>query len=325
TLSAVGESREPAAEGFDYAGAATLAAGVLALVLGAGDLGNSSATDPAGIALVTASGGLFVVFWAIEARRRDPIFDLGLFRARPFLAGFVAAIVLDSSYWIIFLYFPIYFEAVNGYSALVTGLILLPLAASFFVTEIVGGRLATRVTSRTLFASAMVVVALGGVWLLFVGSGDPWTAFLGAFVLIGGGTGLYQAESTRISAGAAKPGHEGSAAGMNFTLRGLSFSVFFALFEVLFSQTVTTGFLGRVSGTPLAAYGPTLAPYVTTGSFSYAASLLPSDVLRAAFYPIANASLFQGIQLIVVFAIVGSLVGAALCAWLLGRVPTVPR
>ena len=82
------------------------------------------------------------------------------------------------------------------------------------------------------------------------------------------------------------------------------------------APTVTSGFLRRVAGTPLAPYGTALAPYVTTGSFAHAASLLPSAALRAAFYPIADASLFRGIQ-----PIVGFPTGAVRCAWLLRSDP----
>ncbi|HUZ79261.1 MAG TPA: hypothetical protein VMV28_01380 [Thermoplasmata archaeon] len=85
---------------------------------------------------------------------------------------------------------------------------------------------------------------------------------------------------------------------------------------MIFAPTVTSGFLRRVAGTPLAPYGTALAPRITTGSFAYAALLLPSVALRVAFSPIADVSLFQGIH-----PIVGSLAGAVLCAWLLRSDP----
>ena len=126
TRRSVEESRDPHARKLDLPGQLTLTAGlfllVLALLRGNED-GWTSATIVAELIGAVAFLGAFI---AVEARVKEPMLPLGLFRNRAFTGAQVAAFAISASFFAVFLYTTIYLQQILGLSAIEAGLVYLP-------------------------------------------------------------------------------------------------------------------------------------------------------------------------------------------------------
>ncbi|QLQ38972.1 MDR family MFS transporter [Micromonospora robiginosa] len=176
----------------DWIGAALLVAGVSCLLLALSWGGTSYAWGSAVIVgLFVAGAVLGVAFLLQEARTREPILPLRLFRSRTFAlansAGFVLGLVMFGS--IIFI--PLYLQIVKGASPTRSGLLMLPMMAGIIVTSILTGRAMSRIGRYKWFPVAGSAVLVAGMLLfrqLQVAT-SLWIAF-GYMVVIGVGLGL---------------------------------------------------------------------------------------------------------------------------------------
>ncbi|MFI5835547.1 MDR family MFS transporter [Micromonospora sp. NPDC051300] len=176
----------------DWLGAALLVAGVSCLLLGLSWGGTSYAWGSAVIVgLFVAGAVLGVAFLLQEARTREPILPLRLFRSRTFAlansAGFVLGLVMFGS--IIFI--PLYLQIVKGASPTRSGLLMLPMMAGIIVTSILTGRAMSRIGRYKWFPVAGSAVLVAGMLLFrqLQVTTSLWLAF-GYMVVIGVGLGL---------------------------------------------------------------------------------------------------------------------------------------
>ena len=111
---------------FDLAGAATITAGMLALVYGlveAPDRGWLSAATTGTLALATALIGAFV---AIEQRTKQPLVRLGILRSGTLVRANIAAMSMFGA-WVGFQFIAtLYMQQLRGWSPLETGLAIAP-------------------------------------------------------------------------------------------------------------------------------------------------------------------------------------------------------
>ena len=67
-----------------------------------------------------------IAFVVIEARSREPMLPLRLFRERPFAGAQVAVFAISASFFAVFFYVTLYLQTVLGMSPIETGLVYLP-------------------------------------------------------------------------------------------------------------------------------------------------------------------------------------------------------
>ncbi|SCG59012.1 MDR family MFS transporter [Micromonospora humi] len=176
----------------DWIGAALLVVGVSCLLLALSWGGTSYAWGSAVVVgLFVAGAVLGVAFLLQEARTREPILPLRLFRSRTFAlansAGFVLGLVMFGS--IIFI--PLYLQIVKGASPTRSGLLMLPMMAGIIVTSILTGRAMSRIGRYKWFPVVGSAVLVAGMLLFrqLQVETSLWLAF-GYMVVIGVGLGL---------------------------------------------------------------------------------------------------------------------------------------
>ncbi|WP_431878623.1 MDR family MFS transporter [Micromonospora marina] len=176
----------------DWIGAALLVAGVSCLLLALSWGGAEYAWGSGVIVGLFAAGAVLGVLFVVqEARTREPILPLRLFRSATFAlangAGFVLGLVMFGS--IIFI--PLYLQIVKGASPTRSGLLMLPMMAGIIVTSIVTGRAMSRIGRYKWFPVAGAAVLVAGMLLFQQLQVDTslWLAF-GYMVVIGVGLGL---------------------------------------------------------------------------------------------------------------------------------------
>ncbi len=169
----------------DYAGAALLTAGVVALLLGLFEL-----QTPTGWALLAGAAALFLALAWVERRAADPVLPLALFRDRIFAVACAHGVL---SGWAMFgsiAFVPLFVQAVLGTSATAAGATLTPLLLAWVTSSIIGSRLLLRMGYRTLALIGMVLLTVGTFLLTRIGVSSSQISLLIALGMMGTGMGL---------------------------------------------------------------------------------------------------------------------------------------
>jgi EmrB/QacA subfamily drug resistance transporter len=158
---------------FDPVGFALLAVGLTAALLGAPE-GTAEGWDSP-ISYLPLAGGLVLLvlytFWAL--RHAHPAVDVQMIRHKnSALALLLQVLCSVIAFGTVFL-MPIFTQSVQGYSAVETGLALLPQGIIMGVGTVVGQKLSARIPLRMLVAFGFVVLAISSVFLLFLEQDTP--------------------------------------------------------------------------------------------------------------------------------------------------------
>lgn len=207
------ESTDPGARRrVDLAGLATLALGLTALVLA---LVQARAWSGAVIATlaVLAIASLYA-FWRIEHRVADPIVDFSLFRNGPYFGASAAAFCLVGSYWAVMFFQPQYLQDVRGHSAVLSGLMILPITAPMIFVSPFSGRLIARFGARALMSAGMALGTLGLVALTQIGPHSSYALLLAGYLPFGIALGLVYAPMSTAAMAAMPAEKVGIASGV---------------------------------------------------------------------------------------------------------------
>jgi DHA2 family multidrug resistance protein len=106
-----------------------------------------------------------VAFIIREIRDPQPLVDLSVFRSRSFSAGSIIGIVTGFGLYGSALMMPLYFQNVMGFSAMGTGLALLPGAIATAVSMPIAGRLGKWMDPRLSIGLGLIIFAIG-CWMV---------------------------------------------------------------------------------------------------------------------------------------------------------------
>ncbi|AXO32794.1 MDR family MFS transporter [Micromonospora chalcea] len=234
----------------DWIGAALLVAGVSCLLLALSWGGAEYAWGSGVIVGLFAAGVVLGVLFVVqEARTREPILPLRLFRSATFAlanaAGFVLGLVMFGS--IIFI--PLYLQIVKGASPTRSGLLMLPMMAGVIITSIVTGRAMSRIGRYKWFPVAGAAVLVVGMLLfqqLRVAT-SLWAAF-GYMVVIGIGLGLCMQSLILAVQNAVSVRDLGAGTSSATFFRSLGGSFGVAILGAVLSSRLTSELAGRLPG-----------------------------------------------------------------------------
>jgi MFS family permease len=263
--------RKPAR--LDWGGNLTFAAGLIAVLVGI-----TYGIQPYGghvmgwtgpLVLSLIGGGLVVlaVFCYIETKVAEPMFNLGLFRIRPFTAGNLAALLSGLGrgglmfiliIWLQGIYLPL-----HGYNFVDTplwaGIAMLPLTIGFLIAGPVSGFLSDRFGARPFATGGMLVAALSFVLLELLPVDFSYWQFAGILLLNGIGMGLFASPNRAGIMNSLPADRRGVGAGMSATFQNsamvLSIGIFFSLIILGLSSSLPTSLLHGLTaqGVPVAA------------------------------------------------------------------------
>jgi EmrB/QacA subfamily drug resistance transporter len=258
---------EPArARDLDLPGAAAVVAGLVALVYaisGAADHGWASART---LGLLAGAAVLLGAFAAIERRVARPLLAPAVWRVRTLSSGAALMLVVTGLLAGTFFLNSVYLQGVLGWSALRTGLALLPLVAAITLGVHATAHAVGRVGSRAPIAGGLALVAAGAA-LLALAPGHARYApdLLPGLLVLGLGVGLTFPAVSIAALG--DVGHEG--AGSASGLLSTAHEVGAALGVAVLSSIAA----GAGSG-PAAGYGAAcLAAAVVAGLLAAVAAV----------------------------------------------------
>ncbi|MBI2868887.1 MAG: MFS transporter [Chloroflexi bacterium] len=243
------ESRNKLSRRIDWVGALLILAGLLgiayALISGPG----AGWTSPRILAPLTGGVLSLVAFVLVEARQREPLVPLRIFRNR-FVAGANACtLMLYFALNGVLFFMVLNMQQVQGYSANASGLGLLPPIALITFLSGPAGMLADRIGARLPMILGPALVALGTVWLALSGTGASYVRhYLPGLSLLGIGMALVIAPLTK-SALAVEPELAGAASGVNNGIARVAALLAITILGVIIVSTFTLR-LGEAVNTP---------------------------------------------------------------------------
>jgi MFS family permease len=338
--------RKPAR--LDWPGNVTFAAGLIAVLVGITygiqPYGGHTMGWTSPLVLTLIIGGIVVltVFSVIETRVAEPMFNLSLFKIRPFTAGNMASLLSSLGrgglmftliIWLQGIYLPM-----HGYdfdrTPLWAGIAMLPLTAGFLIAGPLSGWLSDRFGARPFSTGGMILAAASFGMLELLPINFTYWQFAGILLLNGIGMGLFASPNRAGIMNSLPPERRGVGAGMSATFQNsamvLSIGIFFSLIILglagtlpgalnhgLVAQGVPHADAARIASLPpvsvmfaaLLGYNPVqtlLGPVISKLSPSHAAYLTGHT-----FFPSLISGPFQhGLEVAFAFSIAACLIAA---------------
>ena len=213
-----------------------------------------------------AAAVFLVAFILWEQRCSDPLIDVRLFTIPQFSIG---ALTVATTYFFSFsLGFAQtqYLQLVLGYSALKTGMAVVPSALVITLIAPVGVRGFARLGPRVMISLSIAILAFSavGLWLTGVHAGYP--PILLALLCTGAGVGLVAAGTTTMVMSTVEPEKAGMASGAQTATRQLGGALGVAVIGSLIASRYATSLGASLAGTRA-------APYAATAQHSLASAL----------------------------------------------------
>ncbi|OFW65986.1 MAG: hypothetical protein A2Z12_02145 [Actinobacteria bacterium RBG_16_68_21] len=228
-------------------------------------------TDPVIVGLLAAGVIGFVGFLLAEAKGRDPMIPLGLFRSMQFSGTNLATLFIYFA--LSGMSFLVVLQLLGGlgYSSLESGAALAPITLLLFVMSPWAGRLATRIGPRVPMSVGPLVAALGAVLATRIVPGTHYlTTVLPGLIVLGIGLGVTVAPLTAAALAALDQELAGVASGVNNAVARIAGLLAAALLP----------FLAGLSGVE-AASDPAFSPGFQRAMWICAACLLTGSAISA--------------------------------------------
>jgi EmrB/QacA subfamily drug resistance transporter len=150
---------------FDFAGAASVTAGLMLLVYTLTRAAQHGWGNAATIALLASSAVLIAAFLAIELRSRAPLLPLRIFRQRTLAAANAAGVVIAAVGFSLFFLLTLYLQQVLHYSAIQTGVAFIAITLSIVAFSNVAQTLVTRLGVRRVLVLGLLLDTAALAWL----------------------------------------------------------------------------------------------------------------------------------------------------------------
>jgi EmrB/QacA subfamily drug resistance transporter len=232
------ESRDPSASGVDLVGVAVLGVGLTAIVFAlvqADEWGWGSLRT---LGLLVAGAVILAGFWRLERRVAAPLVDFSLFRNGPYLGATAAAFALVGAYWSVMFFQPQYLQEQLGYSAIVAGVLVLPITAPMALFSPLSGRLIARLGARATMTAGMLIGTAG---LILQSAAEDTTGYgrlLPGFLCFGVALALVYAPMSTAAMAAMPPAKAGIASGVLAMNRVLAGALLLAIAGAVFQSVL---------------------------------------------------------------------------------------
>jgi EmrB/QacA subfamily drug resistance transporter len=239
--------------------------------------------NPWVLASLLAGVALLVAFPFVERRAPDPMFRIGLFKSRVFVAANIAALLAFFSRGGVQIMLIILLQGIwlplHGISYADTpfwaGIYLIPMIAGFTVMGPLSGYLSDKYGARLLATLGMIITAGTFIALSQLTYNFSYPIFAAIIFAMGAGGGMFAAPNIASIMNSVPAEDRGSASGMMATLQNTGQTVSLAIFFTIIITGLSSGLPSAFSQAMTSAGVPQLA-----GAFS---AIPPTSALFAAF------------------------------------------
>ncbi|MFL5954446.1 MAG: DHA2 family efflux MFS transporter permease subunit [Gaiellaceae bacterium] len=229
----------------DLPGLALVSAGLFGIVWGL-VRGNSVGWASTEIVGALVAGFVLVAaFVAWELRTDSPMLPMRFFRNRTFALSNVASMLMSFGMFGSVFLLAQFFQTVQGYSPLGSGLRILPWTAMPMIVAPIAGALSDKIAPSRIIGTGLALQAIGLGWIAAVSTPTiPYADLVAPFAISGIGMGMFFAPIANIVLGTVRGEEEGQASGANNAIRELG-----GVFGVAVLASVFSHYGGYASGT----------------------------------------------------------------------------
>jgi EmrB/QacA subfamily drug resistance transporter len=221
----VEESKDPNPRRIDVPGLLTLTAGLFLLVLALLRGNDEGWTSAQILAEIGGAVAFLTAFIVVEARVKQPMLPLGLFRIKAFTGAQIGAFAISASFFAVFIYTTLYLQQILGLSAIQAGLVYLPGTMIMLFVSAGTANLVPKLGAGRMVAGGLLLVGIGQALLTVAAVDSSWTVFLPGEIIALIGTGIFNPAVSQLALGSAPPEMSGLAAGVNDTFRQAGIAV----------------------------------------------------------------------------------------------------
>lgn len=291
----------------DWAGACTLILALLSLLLTPVLIDNQGYawSSPIIIGLLSLSALLFALLVWIEAKAKEPIIPLHLFRNRNVVVLSLLVFILMLGIMGGMATFPFFAQHVMGLTPTEAGYLMLAFMAGAIPASIVNGFLITRIAYRSLFIVSFLLPIAGFLMLTQIGVATTWIYIVGAFFVLGVGLGALFGGDNLIVQESVDAKDSGIALSTVQLFQSLGATIGLSIFGSLLSKHIKDGIAALDSRLPADA-----AANIETGN-------IPADLPTALLHDIKQVFSYS-FQNMFVISLVFAIAAFILC-WFLKK------
>lgn len=221
----------------DYAGAISLIAGTVTLLLGL-NLGGTNYPWLSWqiIGLIGFSLISWLFFMSAEKNAADPVLSLDLFKNRIFAVTNIIGFLMGVGMFGSMMFLPLFLQGVIGISATGSGNTMIPMMFAMVLSSIIGGRIVTKVSFRAMFASGMGIMALALYLLSTMTVGTAQYTAISYIIILGLGMGLIMPTVTLAVQSAFPPQQRGVATSATQFFRSIGGTIGMTVLGVVFNN-----------------------------------------------------------------------------------------
>lgn len=239
----------------DIIGAALATVALGGIVFGLIQSGEQGFRSPFVIISLIVGVSALIAFVVVEARIKDPMMPLDLFRSATFSGANLLTLFLYAALGGLLFFLPFNLIQIQGYSPAAAGAALLPFVITMFVLSRWAGGLVDHYGSKLPLIIGPLIAGAGfGLFALPAApAGSFWTSFFPAIMVMSAGMSIAVAPLTTTVMGAVEERHAGVASGINNAVSRTASLLAVAVFGVLMLGVFTASLDRRLSATAISA------------------------------------------------------------------------
>jgi Na+/melibiose symporter-like transporter len=182
-----------------------------------------------------------------EATGQDPLVHLDLLKIDVLRAGLANLLSQNFILMGIFFVVPLYLQLVLGFNALETGIKMLPVSITMFITSALGARLIRRYSVRTIIRAGLIIDAVA--ILILMAAIEPQMeslVFALSMALLGVGMGLLASQLGNVVQSSVDASGRSEAGGLQYTAQQLGSSLGVALIGAVVIVGLSSNFFAAI-------------------------------------------------------------------------------
>ena len=243
TQAVVRESRdESGTVATDVPGTLLVTGAIAALTYGLIEAGNRGWSDGLILASFAVAAVLGAAFVWVEDRTERPMVPLRFFRSRTFSGANLDAFSISFLIAGIAFVTTLYWQNVHDFSAVRTGLALLPMVITMMILSPISGAFINRLGPRRMISSGMIVTGLGTLLFLRADVDASYLDLVPAFVVMGLGMSGIWAPMTTAVLNSVESDKSGVASAVNGAVREIGTAFGIALLGTVMNRGYQNSF-----------------------------------------------------------------------------------
>jgi Na+/melibiose symporter-like transporter len=228
-------------------------AGLTAIVWGLIEAPERGWTSPVIVGAFAAGAAIVAAFIAWERHTDHPMLDVTVFRNLRFSAASLAIAFTFFALMGVMYFLTQYMQTVLGFTALETGIRVLPIAGGMVLASKVSVALSQRLGTKLVVAGGLGIVA-GALWMVAGFRADQAYGEIGGTLgALGLGIGLAMSPATEAIMGALPRAKAGIGSAMNDVVREVGGTLGIAVLGSLLTSSYGSNMDGAVAGLPSSA------------------------------------------------------------------------